>query len=183
TPTDRIRASTGSHQASLPTVQTGTKTRTESTYKRGQSGVQVTNIELPTSWNDFANWADVNLAGRVTLTPNARRQVKSPEFEDYGLVARCLLWLANDGRERRTKGGQGSIREEVIEEGVRNAHCGKDEFEFDWQGKPYTADWHIKNGGNTRDPGRCLRIYYAWDEQTQQMIVAHLPAHRRTDAS
>ncbi|MGD9711493.1 MAG: hypothetical protein AB7V46_05425, partial [Thermomicrobiales bacterium] len=41
TPTDRIRASTGSHQASLPTVQTGTKTRTESTYKRGQSGVQV----------------------------------------------------------------------------------------------------------------------------------------------
>ena len=44
TPTDRIRASTGSHQASLPTVQTGTKTRTESTYKRGQSGVQVTRV-------------------------------------------------------------------------------------------------------------------------------------------
>lgn len=141
------------------------------------------NIELPTSWNDFANWADVNLAGRVVLTPNARRLVKSPEFGDYNLVARCLLWLANDGRERRIKGGQGSIREEILEEGVRNAHCGKDEFEFDWQGKPYAADWHIKNGGNTRDPSRCLRIYYAWDQLTQQIVVTYLPGHRRTDAS
>lgn len=142
-----------------------------------------TNIEPATSWDEFANWADTNLAGRVILTPLARRLVKAPEFEDFSLASKCLLWLANEGRDRRIRGGKGSLREEVISDGIRNAHCGADEFEFDWQGKPYTADWHIKNGGNTRDPTRCLRIYYSWDPITQQIIVAHLPSHRRTGAT
>ena len=39
------------------------------------------------------------------------------------------------------------------------------------------------SGGNTRDPSRCLRIYYCFDEQTQQIIVSDMPAHRRTAAS
>lgn len=80
-------------------------------------------------------------------------------------------------------GGDGSAREEPVSDGVRNAHCGKDSFDFTWQGNQYTADWHIKNGGNTRDPSRCLRIYYAWDASTQQMIVADMPYHRRTGAT
>lgn len=142
-----------------------------------------TNIELVGSWDELANWSDTNLAGRVVLTASARRMVKGPDFEDVALVSKCLLWLANDGRDRRISGGQGSLREELIEDGVRNTHCGTDGFEFDWQDRPYTADWHVKNGGNTRDPSRCLRIYYAWDPVTQQIIVPHLPAHRRTGAT
>lgn len=142
-----------------------------------------TNIELPSSWRNFANWCDVNLAGRVALSPFARRQVRSPEFEDAQSAARCLLWLATECRERRMKGGEGSLREEIVEDGVRNAHCGKDQFDLDWQGQRQTADWHIKNGGNTRDPKRCLRIYYFWHAPTQQIVIAEMPAHRRTDAT
>ena len=123
-----------------------------------------TDIELPKSWQDFANWADVNLAGRVVLSPQARRQVRSPEFEDVEVAARCLLWLATACRDRRMKGGEGSLRDEAVEDGIRNAHCGADQFDLDWQGQRQTADWHIKNGGNTRDPKRCLRIYYFWHE-------------------
>ncbi|WP_148667201.1 hypothetical protein [Bradyrhizobium amphicarpaeae] len=140
-------------------------------------------LSLPDSWADFANWCDSNLAGRVVLSPVARRAVKSPEFTDFSLAANCLLWLANEGRNSRISGGDGSIREEPVSDGVRNAHCGKDSFDFSWQGNQYTADWHIKNGGNTRDPSRCLRIYYAWDGSTQQMIVADMPYHRRTGAT
>ena len=142
-----------------------------------------TDIELPKSWQDFANWADVNLAGRVVLSPQARRQVRSPEFEDVEVAARCLLWLATACRDRRMKGGEGSLRDEAVEDGIRNAHCGADQFDLDWQGQRQTADWHIKNGGNTRDPKRCLRIYYFWHESTQQIVVAEMPAHRRTAAS
>ena len=116
-----------------------------------------TNIDLPTTWSEFTEWCDTNLAGRVVLAPVARRGVKSAEFEDVRLVARCLIWLANDCRNWRMEGGKGTIREESVEEGIRNAHCGTDEFDLDWQGQRYTADWHIKNGGNTRDPKRCLK--------------------------
>ncbi|WP_454628916.1 hypothetical protein [Bradyrhizobium cenepequi] len=141
------------------------------------------NISMPDSWVEFANWCDVNLAGRVALSPAARRSVRSPAFNDVSLAARCLLWLANEARDARINGGEGSIRDEPVGDGIRNAHCGNDAFDFDWQENRYTADWHIKNGGNTRDPTRCLRIYYAWDASTQQIIVGDMPYHRRTGAS
>lgn len=138
--------------------------------------------ELPQSWADFASWADTSLSGKLVLTPTARRKTKNPVFDDFHLAARCLIWLSETGRDRFLDGG-GSLQEEIIEEGIKNSHCGSDEFDFDWQGRRYTADWHIKNGGNTRDPIRCLRIYYGWDEDTNQIIVADLPAHRRTGAT
>ncbi len=137
----------------------------------------------PDSWSDLLNWCDVELAGQLVLTPSARRTAKSPQFEDVQLVARCLLWLANICRTRRLKGGEGTLREETVEDGIRNSPCGTDAYDFKWQERQYTADWHIKNGGNTRSPLRCLRIYYCWDSETRQIIVSDFPAHRRTGAS
>ena len=46
-----------------------------------------------------------------------------------------------------------------------------------------TLPWHLKNGGNVRDPKRCLRIYYFWEPDTQRTVIDHLPAHRRTGAT
>lgn len=140
-------------------------------------------IEPPKSWGELGDWCDEHLAGRVVLTNNAHSGLKKADFQDFETAARCLLWLANEGREARISGGGGSINNLVIFEGVQNASCGSDIYEFDWNGRRFSADWHIKNGGNTRDPSRCLRIYYCFDEQTQQIIVSDMPAHRRTAAS
>ncbi len=139
-------------------------------------------ITLPTDWDALPDWCDQHLSGRLVLTSTARRGARDPDFRDVQMVARCLLWLANTCRDMRISGG-GSLREIVVEEGIRNSPCGEDTYEFDWSGRKFSADWHIKNGGNTRDPSRCLRIYYCFDEQTQQIIVSDMPAHRRTEAS
>jgi hypothetical protein len=104
-------------------------------------------------------------------------------FEDVEQAARCLLWLANDYRAAKTNGGDGTLRDRTIENGVINAHCGSDEFTFEWQSKWHQVGWHVKNGGNTRDPKRCLRIYYFWDDNSQQAVIASMPEHRRTAAS
>lgn len=138
---------------------------------------------LPETWAEFSDWCDSYLAGRVSLSPAARRGAKSPLFDDVGLAARCLIWLATDYRHGRLNGGEGDFRDKVIEPGVRNSPCGSDEFDLDWQGRRHSADWHIKSGGNTRDPQRCLRIYYFWEPETQQVVVADMPAHRDTGAS
>jgi len=140
-------------------------------------------ISLPTSWDALPDWCDQHLSGRLVLTSPARRGAKDPDFRDVEAVARCLLWLANTCLDSRIAGGGGSLREAVIEEGIRNSPCGSDTYDFDWNGRKFSADWHVKNGGNTRDPSRCLRIYYCFDEQTQQVIVSDMPAHRRTGAS
>lgn len=139
-------------------------------------------VEAPPSWREFADWCDQALAGRVALAPGARQGIKKAEFEDVALAARCLLWLASECRDRLMNGG-GSIANVPIEQGIENAPCGGDAFRFDFRGRRLQADWHIKNGGNTRDPGRCLRIYYAWDETTQEIVIADMPAHRRTGAT
>jgi hypothetical protein len=141
------------------------------------------NIAVPTEWDTFDEWCDVNLAGRVILAPQGRRGLRSAEFAEIDVAAKCLLWLANEFRDTKSHGGDGSLRDANVLPGIVNAHCGGDQFEIEWQGERRVVDWHIKSGGNTRDPARCLRIYYFWDEASQQSVIASMPAHRRTDAT
>jgi len=140
------------------------------------------NIPLPESWGEFADWCDQNLVGRVLLTPRARREVKAPQYLDVKQAAQCLLWLANEYRERRLKGGDGDLRI-PLGEGIKNDRCGADSFKTHWREQSVQVDWHVKNGGNTRDPSRCLRIYYFWDETNMQVVIASMPAHLTTGAS
>ena len=141
------------------------------------------NIQMPNSWADFAEWCEQSLAGRVALSARASRELRSPSFQDPQTAAKCLLWLANDYRERRLDGGNGNLHDQPVAEGIRNERCGADAFQIDWQGRREDVDWHIKNGGNTRSPSRCLRIYYFWDDTTHQVVIASMPAHITSGAS
>lgn len=49
--------------------------------------------------------------------------------------------------------------------------------------RKYLLDWHLKNGGNMHDPARCLRVYYFWDDDNQQVVIGSLPSHLPTRAS
>lgn len=137
---------------------------------------------LPTEWSRFNDWCENQLAGKVLLTPRAQREVKRAQFADVPLAARCLLWLANDFRDGRL-GRKPADRRPFVEDGVHNARCGGDAFAVKWRGKSRRVDWHIKSGGSTHDPRRCLRIYYFWDSARNQAVVASMPAHIRTAAT
>lgn len=137
---------------------------------------------MPQEWPEFLDWVDGTYPDKVVLTPSARRMVRSPDFEDVEQVARAIRWLANEHYETRVNGGE-SLRDVPLEEGVRNAPCGGDAYKINWKDRPYTVDWHIKTGGNSRNPKKCLRIYYFWEKDTQQTVIDHLPSHRTTSAS
>ena len=138
--------------------------------------------EYPNEWSEFLNWYEKYLIGRVSLASAARRNIKKPDFRDVSLVARCVEWLAKDYRDIRMYGRE-DVLNYIIESGVRNAPCGGDSFSFEFRGERLNADWHIKKGGNTHDPLRCLRIYYSWDPRSQQVVIADMPAHKRTPIS
>jgi hypothetical protein len=139
-------------------------------------------VDPPDNWAEFADWADKVFVGRLVLTPAARRGTRSPLYSDIATAAKSLRWLASECLDRLSNGG-GTISNIVIEPGLENAPCGNDAFSFHFHDRKLNADWHVKSGGNTRDPSRCLRIYYAFDKLTQQIIVAEMPAHRTTSAS
>ena len=139
-------------------------------------------IPFPVTWDQVAEWCDQSLAGRISLTASARRELNGAEFLNVGLAARCLGWLGREYRNGRLHGGAPDLhgRIEAIDEGVFNQPCGGDSFECVWNGSRHTVDWHIKNGTGTRDPRRCLRIYYFWDDDGHTVVVASMPSHRKT---
>ncbi|MFC3182539.1 hypothetical protein [Cypionkella sinensis] len=137
---------------------------------------------MPLVWGDFLDWFDNTYPDRVLMTPAARRMVKSPEYENVELVARVVTWLATVQHEIRQAGG-GSLRDMPVESGILNSPCGGDTYRAEWKGRSYDLDWHVKTGGNSRDPKRCLRIYYFWEPELQQTVIDHLPSHRHTNAT
>jgi hypothetical protein len=172
---DRAEASERQLQSSLARIEL-------LEHALSAAGAQPEASADPTSWDEFAEWCDTEFAGKLSLSPSARRGIRKAQFQDVSEAAKCAKWLATDARTRFLQGG-GTLANIPVFEGVTNAPCGSDEYTFDFQGRRLSATWHIKNGGNTRQPERCLRIYYAFDEQTRQIIVSDMPAHRRTDAS
>ena len=145
--------------------------------------IEPTQLTPPSSWDQLPQWCEKNFLGLLVLTPTAKRGIKKAEFDDVELVARSLVWLVQHARPIFLGDGNISLRDLPIESGVINTPCGGDAFEFDWNGRRLNANWHIKNGGNTREPRRCLRIYYTLDDETQQIIVANMPAHIETSAT
>lgn len=119
-------------------------------------------LELPNNWEWFAEWCDEHLAGRLVLVPRARRGIKKAILDDARTAAECVLWLSSTYRRTRMQGvdelgGAARDRVRIVKrrdgknlEGIQNSFCGEDEFSFDWQDRKLKADWHVKNGGNTR---------------------------------
>ena len=101
------------------------------------------------------------------------------------LAVSCLHWLGHEYREARLGGADGHLYGLIpgLDKSIRNERCGGHSFDADWRGTRHRVDWHLKNGGNTRDPRRCLRIYYFWDAGRREVVIADMPAHRRTAIS
>jgi len=148
-----------------------------------RAGNEKFKLVYPDEWVQFSKWCEDNFSGVLVLTSSARRGIKKADFDDVEAAARFTAWLVEHARQSFMGNSNLILRDCPIEGGIINAPCGSDAFEFDWNGRRLTADWHVKNGGNTRDPRRCLRIYYSWDDDTKQIVIADMPAHRKTEAS
>ena len=143
------------------------------------------------SYADLPAWAERHFQGRVVLAGRALRALKSAGFEDVGLVGRAIEVLA--GSYWRMKTGGGKALRDAYEEELREVRLqetksisrdrqgkARDDFSIDWDGRRLMLDRHLKNNARTRDPRNCLRVYFTWDETTQQVVIGHLPGHMRT---
>ena len=148
-------------------------------------------VEIPDNLIDIKPWTDQHLAGRLIVTPKAARAAKVSVFSEPQLAYRAMLLLANSYRTTRTKGDETArfrFEEGLKELGLRNEPSGEEtrlrekgeEFLVRWEGRKRLLDWHLKNGGKTRDPRRCFRLYYFWDDEKQIVVLGSLPGHLTT---
>ncbi|MDE0627065.1 MAG: hypothetical protein OXH99_11755 [Bryobacterales bacterium] len=153
----------------------GIEPRLEEYRRRLQDRGENPDIPLPDTWESFYEWHLEHLTDKLLLSQRAVREIKSTRFKDVELAAKGLVWLATKYRKSRI-GGRGENLRGACGSGLANQPCGGDTFLFKWADKRIPVKWHVK-GTNTRDPERCLRIYYFWDARNQQVVVASMPGH------
>ena len=138
---------------------------------------------LPGSWEYFVAWCENHFEGKIVLVPAVRQGIANALFEEVQTAAAGVRWLANEYRDCRMNGKGDDLRGRIRGlHSVSNERCGGDSFRFTWRGKHRMVDWHLTKG-SSRQPRYCLRIYYFWDADLQQVVIADMPAHRHSSAS
>jgi len=153
-------------------------------------------LSYPDSYDYIQEWADQHFEGRVQLSNRAARDAKAGEFLDVPFVYKCIEYLGTKYWKMKTEGGLDLVKENddaLLDLNIQNQSSGAehllkeqgDTFLIQWgaSGKKRLLDQHLKLGGNTRDPKRCLRIYYFWDDIRQLVVVGSLPGHLQTRAT
>ena len=148
-------------------------------------------VSFPADLGKVAEWAHQAVPGRLTILPRAIKAAKQGLYRETNHAYAALLVLANEYRDMRIQGGPERkasfetsmqklrLRCEPTFSGSRHGEFGETYF-VDWLSQRRLLDMHLKKGGNTRDPTRCLRIYFFWDDDEQQVIVGSLPGHLET---
>ena len=55
----------------------------------------------------------------------------------------------------------------------------QNEYYVNFGGQRRALQLHLKKGVS-REPRNCLRIYFFWDDDADQVVVGHLPGHLTT---
>ena len=156
---------------------------------------------IPDTLDDFEGWCDEHLAGSVVVLKRALRGAKDSYFEDVELIYRSMLLLRDSyvpARRRRDDKGSEVDDKDLMERfktqctnlgikltntfsGPRHGETG-DEYFVRYAGEKRLLDQHLKKGNN-RDRRHCLRVYFFWHDESQQVIIGWLPSHLRTRTS
>ncbi len=146
------------------------------------------NVPIPNKYDEMENWVRTYLAGQLILHPRAERAVSKAEYEDVEVVYKALLALANEYRDSRMGvGSDEAFKAALAAIGVDFAGA-IDKARAGQEGEAYYVnypigtssraflEYHLSKG--TRHEDRyCLRIYFFWDDNTNQVVVGWLPSH------
>jgi hypothetical protein len=154
-------------------------------------------IEMPEDYASLPEWVDRNLAGRLLLHPRAQNALKAAQYENLQLVCDALLLLANEYRNMRLATSEDGAERKHFDErreslrlriGGSIGETKAGQFDETYKvrypvgsGDKYFLESHLRNYGNTRQPERCLAVYFFWHEPSRQVIVGWLPSHLEND--
>ena len=163
-----------------------------SLLEKERLGERVASIDpvLPDSLSGLRDWAAAQLAGSVEVLNRAIQSAKKSVFSDPKLVYKALLMLRDHyvPMRRRWEGAtierfEAACHELQIEESgaISEVQAGQEgnEYYVAYQGRRILMARHLKKG-NSRDERYCLRIYFFWDDENEQVVVGSLPGHLDT---
>jgi hypothetical protein len=149
----------------------------------------VKETEPPATYEDLVELINTNLAGRLTLHPRALRGLKDAQYADIDLVWRSLLLLANEYRAMRVGLPDARLRfeenlsklEVQLQGSITESRAGEQGEAYYIRFPPHSEHKKFLNlhlwKGKSKEQRHSLRIYFFWDDDTQEVVVGWLPSH------
>ena len=143
------------------------------------------------SYKDVAKLIDEELKSSVFLTGRAWNTLKKAEYQDPQLVWQAVELLATYYPKMRKAL---ITREEFIhrcrELGLDYRRSSTDvtagmqgkKYFTDYNGSQRKLEFHLTKG-SAKEPRKCLRIYFFWDEDNELVVIGHLPDHLNNSRS
>lgn len=167
------------------------KARIEELESRlAQAGLRPADAPLPESLDGFESWCATHLAGQVEIHNRALKGIKRSLYHDVPFIYRTLLMLRDHYvpmRRRPSEAARAAYEQALqrlnLEEGAsiatERASEEGDAYFVLHDGQRRQLERHLKKGVS-RDPRHCFRLYFFWDEDSQQVVVGWLPSHLDT---
>ena len=145
-------------------------------------------IPIPDNYKVMGEWVKEHLAGRLVLLPRAERAASKAEYTEVGMVYRALLILANEYRDSRMGTGTDKAFRDALAQYGMDFSGSIDKCRAGQEGEAYYVNYPIGTSqrvflqfhlerGNRHENRYCMRIYFFWDEDTNQVVVGWLPSH------
>jgi hypothetical protein len=143
---------------------------------------------IPSDLVQFEAWCREKLDGRgVVLLNRAYDGVNKSRFRDPALIYRSLLLLRDKYVPMRREGGDDlrlDFERACLDLGLEEtptfsadpASRERAKFSLIYRGLNRRLDRHLKKGVSW-EPKYCFRLYFFWDEASQQVVVGWLPSH------
>lgn len=158
--------------------------------QRAQTEGSSESAAIPESLDQLEEWAREHLSGSVEIHNRALKGAKKSTFADASLIYNSLLLLRDQYVPMRREGGidkkaeferrasELGLSEEPTFSGDRWGEEG-DTYKVRHAGVLRLLDRHLKKG-TSRDERFCFRLYFFWENDTQQAVVGWLPSHLDT---
>jgi hypothetical protein len=143
-------------------------------------------MTYPETWDDLEGWSERWLGGQVIVLPAAIRKARKSLFRDVPAAYRALGLLGRyqqmrllgtpEARERYEETCK-TLRVEVSSVGdAINNHRTKDHYMVNWNGRRIALEMHV-SGSSSRRQEEGFRMYFAYDDDAELVVVGHFPSH------
>ena len=144
-------------------------------------------VEILEDFESLEEWGKNHLGGKVFLHNRAIRAARKSRFENVPLAYKALILLRDYYVPMKHEGGidarrayDDALHQLGLEDsepftGSRAAQVG-DSYFVEFGGKKRYLERHLK-GSNSRDERYGFRLYFFWDDDTDQVVVGSLPSH------
>lgn len=143
----------------------------------------VNDLYVATNLDGFLAWCADN-ADRLVVAGRAHQGAKKSIYEKPGEIYAALDILAGPYRDVKMGLGTWQAVEDALQKGGFSMQksggettlTSESSYTIKWEGARWLLSQHITKGGG-RDERYCLRIYFAWDDESKRIVVGWLPSH------